>query len=79
LLKSIQFSDLLQNPQFKPIASLFSLITSQLHHYCGVVWCYLLTEKSFSIIDDIIPYCGGIAVTHFLEGQVVYQNAAREK
>ena len=31
------------------------------------------------IIDDIMPYCGGIAVTHFLEGQLVYQNAVGEK
>ena len=31
------------------------------------------------IIDDIMPYCGGIAVTHFVEGQLVYQSASGEK
>jgi len=31
------------------------------------------------IIDDIMPYCGGIAVTHYLEGQLVYQSASGEK
>lgn len=31
------------------------------------------------IIDDIMPYCGGIAVTHFVEGQIVYQANNGEK
>lgn len=31
------------------------------------------------IIDDIMPYCGGIAVTHFLEGQLVYQDKNGDK
>tara|TARA_R110001592_G_scaffold248308_1_gene510600 strand:+ start:77279 stop:77563 length:285 start_codon:yes stop_codon:yes gene_type:complete len=26
-----------------------------------------------------MPYCGGIAVTHFVEGQLVYQSATGEK
>jgi len=28
------------------------------------------------IVDDIMPYCGGIAVTHFAESKLVFQNAA---
>ncbi|PID43859.1 MAG: hypothetical protein CSB48_03480 [Proteobacteria bacterium] len=31
------------------------------------------------IIDDIMPYCGGIAVTHFFQGKLVFQTAAGEK
>lgn len=31
------------------------------------------------IVDDIMPYCGGIAVTHFVEGQLVYQAANGDK
>jgi hypothetical protein len=27
------------------------------------------------IIDDIMPYCGGVALTHYLEGQLVYLSA----
>lgn len=28
------------------------------------------------VIDDIMPYCGGIAVTHFLESKLVFQSAS---
>ncbi len=31
------------------------------------------------IIDDIMPYCGGIAVTHFVESKLVFQSASGEK
>ena len=31
------------------------------------------------IVDDIMPYCGGIAVTHFIESKLVFQSAAGEK
>lgn len=35
--------------------------------------------KGNFIIDDFMPYCDGIAVTHFIEGQLVYQTATGEK
>jgi len=31
------------------------------------------------IVDDIMPYCGGIAVTHFVESKLVFQDANGEK
>ena len=31
------------------------------------------------IVDDILPYCDGIAVTQFLEGKLVYQTAQGEQ
>ena len=31
------------------------------------------------IVDDILPYCGGIAVTHFLTHKLVFQAASGEK
>ena len=31
------------------------------------------------IVDDIMPYCGGIAVTHFVESKLVFQNEEGEK
>lgn len=31
------------------------------------------------IVDDIMPYCDGIAVTHYIESKLVYQNEAGEK
>jgi hypothetical protein len=35
--------------------------------------------RGLLLIDDFMPYCGGIAVTHFGEGQLVYQTATKEK
>ena len=35
--------------------------------------------RGYLIIDDIMPYCGGLAVTHFAEGQLVYQSFNGEK
>jgi hypothetical protein len=31
------------------------------------------------IVDDIMPYCGGIAVTHYLESKLVFQSASGEQ
>ena len=31
------------------------------------------------VIDDIMPYCGGIAVTHFIESKIVFQSESGEK
>lgn len=32
-----------------------------------------------TLIDDIMPYCGGIAVAMYLQGQLVYQSAAGDR